>query len=354
MNTPLLYPLRFHSQFKQTIWGGSRIAALKNTVTPLEKIGESWEISDVSGSESVVMDGALQGLTLSALLKDYKEQLVGESVYHRYGDTFPLLIKFIDAQDGLSIQVHPDDTVAKARHNCLGKSEMWYVMEAQNNAQLVSGFNRVLTTEAYQRFVEEGRVEEIVKYHSAQEGDVFYLPPGRVHAIGKGILLAEIQETSNITYRIYDYNRTDSNGQHRELHVKDAQDVINYHDNKVEKIPYSSQPNTPTPLLATPFFTTNLLELTRPLERDYTELDSFVIYIALSGEFQVSVDTLISASTDASVSSAVAMDGVTESLTRVTENLTLVAGQTLLLPACFARSVVTPISKTVKLLEVYL
>lgn len=224
-----LYPLKFNPILKDKIWGGSKLKTVLNKdFSPLPNAGESWEISGVEGDVSVVSNGFLEGNNLEELIEIYMGDLVGDHVYENFGIEFPLLIKFIDANDVLSIQVHPDDVLSKERHNAFGKTEMWYVIEADKGSELIVGFNQKVDKDTYIKKLEEGRLEEILNNEPVAKGSCFFIPAGRVHAIGKGILLAEIQQTSDVTYRIYDFNRTDDKGTPRELHTELAVDAIDY------------------------------------------------------------------------------------------------------------------------------
>ncbi|MCH5238894.1 MAG: class I mannose-6-phosphate isomerase [Muribaculaceae bacterium] len=236
-------PLSFLPYLKSVIWGGEKIKVYKGINTDQEKIGESWEISAVPGHVSVVEEGLYKGMSLNDLIDEFGSQLLGESVTKKYGKNFPLLIKFIDAADNLSVQVHPDDQLARKRHNSLGKTEMWYIIDAEPDAKIFSGLNREITPEEYKKRVEEGTFAETLAEHSSNPGDVFFLPAGRIHAIGAGNLLAEIQENSDVTYRIYDYDRRDANGNPRELHTDLAKDAIDYkvYDNYKEEAPSESE-----------------------------------------------------------------------------------------------------------------
>lgn len=218
----MLYPLTFETIFKDKIWGGQKIKTiLGKDFSPLPNCGETWEVSDVDGNLSVVKEGGLQGKSLHELVEQYKGDLVGDHVYEKYGNRFPLLVKFIDANDDLSIQVHPDDKLAAERKSGFGKTEMWYIMQADEGAKLNSGFNREVTQEEYVKAVADNTIQDLLNIETAQPGDVFFLPAGRVHYIGKGLLLAEIQQTSDTTYRIYDFDRVDATtGQKRELHTE--------------------------------------------------------------------------------------------------------------------------------------
>ncbi|MDR0331926.1 MAG: class I mannose-6-phosphate isomerase [Dysgonamonadaceae bacterium] len=278
-----LYPLKFNPILKSIIWGGSEICTFKNIEPKQDYIGESWEISGVKDNVSIISNGELAGKSLDEVLAESKEALVGKKVYEQFGDTFPLLIKFIDARDNLSIQVHPDDELAKTRHDSFGKTEMWYVVNAAPNAFLYSGFEKNITSDEYVKTVENNTFTDTLKKHDVKTGDVFFLPAGRVHAIGAGCFIAEIQQTSDITYRIYDYNRKDAQGNSRELHTELAKDSIDYNVYDSYKTDYTPNENQSVELVSCPYFTTNLLDIDVQMVRNYANLDSFVIYICLEG-----------------------------------------------------------------------
>ena len=278
-----LYPLIFEPILKSVIWGGSDICRFKQIKPVQDGIGESWEISGVPHSVSVVANGPLAGESLDKLLERTKEQLVGNKNYARFGNTFPLLIKFIDARDDLSIQVHPDDRLAKERHDSFGKTEMWYVIHAAPGAFLYSGFDQQITPDEYIQTIQNNTFTDKLKKHDVKQGDLFFLPAGRVHAIGAGCFIAEIQQTSDVTYRIYDYNRRDASGNPRELHTELAKDAIDFNLYDSYKTAYDKNQNHPVKLVTCPYFTTHLLEIDRPMERNFASLDSFVIYICMEG-----------------------------------------------------------------------
>ncbi|MDE5840663.1 MAG: class I mannose-6-phosphate isomerase [Muribaculaceae bacterium] len=221
-------PIRFIPYLKSVIWGGEKICRYKGIEQTQADIGESWEISAVPGHESVVAEGPYKGMKLTELIDCFGSELLGNAVMQRYDGKFPLLVKLIDANDNLSVQVHPDDELAGKRHDSLGKTEMWYIIDADEDARIYSGLNREMTADEYVRRVNDDTIEEVLAVHESHPGDVFFLPAGRVHAIGAGNLLAEIQESSDITYRIYDYGRKDVSGKARELHTELAKDAIDY------------------------------------------------------------------------------------------------------------------------------
>lgn len=279
----MLYPMRFKPILKKIIWGGSDICPFKG-ITPVEEgIGESWELSHVEGNYSIVDNGELEGKSLDELIHTYGKQLLGEKVVEQFGSTFPLLIKFIDARDNLSIQVHPDDDLAKKRHDSFGKTEMWYVINAAKGASLYSGFSKQIDADEYVKCVEDNTIMDVLQRYEVSTGDVFFLPAGRVHAIGAGCFIAEIQQTSNITYRIYDYNRKDANGNTRELHTELAKDAIDYTILPDYRTHYKGHSNATVELANCKYFTTNLLDLDTMMVRDFSELDSFVVYICMEG-----------------------------------------------------------------------
>lgn len=278
-----LYPLKFEPIYKERIWGGNKLRTQLHKNVSGKAIGESWEVSDVDGEPSVVAEGTLKGKTLQELSETFQEALLGEKVYKQFGTKFPLLIKYIDAKSDLSIQVHPNDELAQQRHNSFGKTEMWYVMHADEGAKLMVGFNQEVTKEDYQQHVENDTLTEILNFEEVQKGDVYFLPTGRIHAIGGGIVLAEIQQTSDITYRIYDWNRVDAEGNSRELHTALALDAIDYTKQDNYKTTYTATQNNSTTLVDCPYFTTNLIPFTGKKHINHDDKDSFVIYMCVKG-----------------------------------------------------------------------
>lgn len=285
-----MYPYLFQPILKEIIWGGTDIRPFKGMTPTQEKIGESWELSHVDGDFSVVTYGADKGKTIDELIREYGESLLGTGVMKRFGTRFPLLIKFIDARDDLSIQVHPDDVLAEKRHHSFGKTEMWYVIKATPDAALYCGFSQPIDADEYVRRVEDNSIMEVLKRYDVTAGDVFFLPAGRVHAIGAGCFIAEIQQTSNITYRIYDYNRKGADGKGRELHTELAKDAIDYTFQSDYRTHYTPQPGAAVELVQCPYFTTRLLETETPMMRDYATLDSFVVYICMAGSVELRDD----------------------------------------------------------------
>lgn len=283
-----LYPLKFKTIYKDKIWGGNKIKTyLGKDFSPLPNCGETWEISGVKSDVSVVDSGAFEGESLADILEKYKDELVGKKVYDRFGNIFPLLVKFIDANDWLSIQVHPDDELAKKRHNSFGKTEMWYIIESDPGSTLIAGFNQEVDEKLYLEKLNSGHLMDILNKETANAGDVFFLPAGRVHTIGKGLLLAEIQQTSDITYRIYDFDRVDDKGNKRELHTEEALAAIDYKQYPDYKTKYEPQINTDVNLVTCPYFTTNVMAFTHGTEKDYSNLDSFVIHVCVDGAYTI-------------------------------------------------------------------
>ena len=322
-----MYPLKFEPILKQTLWGGDKIIPFKHLNETLPNVGESWEVSAVEGSESVVANGADKGYTLPEMVRKYKEELVGEANYARFGNKFPLLIKFIDAKLDLSIQVHPGDELAKKRHNSFGKNEMWYVIAADKGAKLISGFAEEITPKEYKDRVHNGTFAEVLQTCAIEPGDVFYVPAGRVHGIGAGAFVAEIQQTSDITYRIFDYNRKDKDGKSRELHTSQAMDAINFSDVQDDfRTEYERIQNEPVEMVASPYFTTSVYDMTEEITCDYSELDSFVIFICVEGSCRI--------------------------IDNEKNEVSVQAGETILLPAATQEVTIVP-EGAVKLLETY-
>ncbi|WGD36108.1 type I phosphomannose isomerase catalytic subunit [Olleya sp. YS] len=283
-----LYPLQFQPLFKYRLWGGEQLKTELGKEYSETNIGESWEISDVDTNETKVLNGDLKDFTLKQLIKKYKGDFLGQSVYDTFGENFPLLIKFIDAKTPLSVQVHPSNEIAKIRHNSFGKNEMWFVMQAEKNAELIVGFEEKITPSQFETHLKHDTILNVLHKETVQKGDTFYIPTGRVHAIGGGVMLAEIQQTSNITYRIYDYNRVDkTTGQQRELHTEQAKDVLDFTVHKNYKTDYKKKVNTSNKLIHSSYFKSNFLKIEGTLVKDYTKLDSFVIYMCVDGHVKI-------------------------------------------------------------------
>lgn len=277
-------PLKFNAFLKQTIWGGNKIIPFKHLDSQLENVGESWEISGVKDHQTIVSEGEYAGRALNEVVEELKGKLIGESNYEQFGNEFPLLIKFIDARQDLSIQVHPTDEIAKKQGKSRGKTEMWYIMDSDKDAHLRSGLKKKITPAEYKEMVENDTILDVIADYSVKEGDCFFLPAGRIHSIGKGCFLAEIQQTSDVTYRIYDFKRKDKNGNYRELHTDLAAECINYEVLNDYRTVYTSQKNQGVSLVHCPYFHTAVYDLDEPMTLDYSELDSFVILICVKGE----------------------------------------------------------------------
>ena len=290
MNKEKLYPLKFKPILMERIWGGNKLISLLNKNSDKNNIGESWELSGVDGDVSIVANGYLKGKSLNDLLITCKGSLVGERVYREFGNTFPLLIKFIDAREALSIQLHPDDELAGKRHHSFGKSEMWYIMQADKGGNLIVGFKRDSNKDEYLHHLQNKSLLDILNVDTVKKGDVYFIPAGRVHAIGAGVLLAEIQQTSDITYRIYDWDRVDQQGNSRELHTDWALDAINYKAEKHYNSTYSITLNKKTNIVDSKYFTTNIIPIQGVLSRNHADKDSFVIYICVAGTVNLKCD----------------------------------------------------------------
>jgi mannose-6-phosphate isomerase len=286
-----IYPLRFKPIAREMIWGGDNLRKNFNKNFPgNSRIGESWEISAYPGFISVVDNGFLKGNNIEELIGIYMGDLVGEKVFDRFGLEFPLLIKLIDAREVLSVQVHPDDEVAAKHHNARGKTEMWYILDAEPGAELISGFNQNVTPEIFLDKVKSGGLLEILNVEKVSPGDIYFMPAGRVHAIGKGIILAEIQQTSDSTFRIFDWGRRDAEGNYRQLHLEDAMQAIDFNFYNKYKTEINPRLNSPVLIADCQYFTTHLLNFKGILKRDYSLVDSFVIYICTNGEFMLEWD----------------------------------------------------------------
>lgn len=323
----LLYPLKFTPVFKDKIWGGNKIKTeLGLDFSPLPNCGEVWVLSGVNENTSLVSNGFLEGNELNELVEIYMGDLVGDAVYEKFGNEFPLLIKFIDANDYLSIQVHPDDELAAKRKIGYGKSEMWYILQADENAELITGFNQKTNKEIYLKQLENKNLKQILNVEKVKKDDVFYIPAGRIHALGPGLLLAEIQQTSDTTYRIYDWDRVDDNGIARQLHTDEAIDAIDFSFQDSYRNEYVTKKNKTVSLVETPFFTTNILNFNQKIQKDYEELDSFVIYICIEGNGELHFGS---------------------------EKIDFKKGEVILIPAELKKIQLLPLTET-KLLETYI
>lgn len=299
-------PISFVPYLKTVVWGGNKICRYKRLRQSEPKVGESWEISEIPGHVSVVADGIYTGMNLSELIAEFGEELLGHQVLKKYQGKFPLLIKFIDADDNLSVQVHPDDKLAQKRHNCPGKTEMWYIIDAEKNAKIYAGLKQEISPVEYLRRVSDNTFSDILAVHESQKGDVFFLPAGRVHAIGRGNLLAEIQESSDVTYRIFDYNRKDESGLTRELHTDLAKDAIDFSVQDNYKEPSVPQEASDYTIADCNHFTTRRIKI-KGTKKLLLGDDSFSILIGIEGECVINIDNKLTH---------------------------LLPGQTFLLPAC--------------------
>lgn len=284
--TNVLYPLKFKPIFKEKIWGGRKIKeVLGMDYGKLPNCGEMWLLSGLWEEQSVVVNGDFAGDEINDLVETFMGDLVGEDVFDKYGEQFPLLIKIIDANDWLSVQVHPDDELAEKREVGNGKTEMWYVMQADPGAELVTGFNCEMNRMKYIKVLKDNAIESVLNHETAEKGDVFYIPAGRIHALGPGIMVAEIQQTSDTTYRIYDWDRIDVAGMRRELHIPQSLDAVDFDPVENYKTLYVPMPNKTVPVVDSPYFTTNMLSLKGEMAKDYSELDSFVILMPIERNF---------------------------------------------------------------------
>jgi len=322
-----LYPLKFKPIFKEKIWGGEKIKTkLGLDYSLLPNCGEAWVLSGVAGSETKVVNGFLKANSLNDLLEVYMDDLIGEDLFYKYAKEFPILVKFIDSNDYLSVQVHPDDALAAKRKIGNGKTEMWYILDAEPGSELITGFNRQVDQEIYLEHLNNKKLKEILNIEKVKKGDVFYIPSGRIHALGPGILLAEIQQTSDTTYRIYDWDRMDENGKSRDLHTDLALEAIDFRPVNNFRTEYRKIKNQTKNLADTPFFTTNILDFDQIVKKDYVMLDSFVIYVCVEG------------------SSLIHYDDQYESLKK---------GETILIPAAMDRIVIEPL-QSCKVLEIFI
>lgn len=338
-----LYPLLFENDFHTIVWGGCDLKPLKGLPQDSETIGESWEVSAVPGSESVVKNGPLAGRNLASITEEYGHLLLGKAVAAKYGGKFPILVKFIDAAKDLSIQVHPNDALAKERHGCFGKTEMWYVMKAAPGAFLYSGLKQSISKYEYNKRIEDGSICDVLQRHDVKAGDVFYIPAGRIHAIGGGTMVAEIQQSSNITYRIFDYNRVGLDGKPRQLHTEEAADAIDYTVCDDYRTHYDRKMNKPVPLIVNEFFVVKLLEVNRSFHRKLYKYDSFIAYMCLEGDCTIRIKSTQGFGDGV-------MPAEEDTIVRLTE------GNSCLIPASVADLYVEPnnAAGTTKLLETYI
>lgn len=285
-----MYPLKFQPILKERLWGGTKLKDVLGKPIENDITGESWELSTVKGDVSVIANGNLAGTSLQELIDKNPEGVLGKSVVDRFGTDFPILIKFIDAKQDLSIQLHPDDALAKERHDSFGKTEMWYIMDADKDANLIVGFNKDVSKEEYSKSIVNDTLLDFLNYEAVKEGDTFFINTGKIHAIGAGVLLAEIQQTSDVTYRIFDFNRKDKNGNLRELHTEMAFDAIDYSKKDDFKVAYPTNENVVNEMVDCPYFKTNFLELSEDLKLNVSSRDSFSIYMCVGGSVVIEND----------------------------------------------------------------
>ncbi|HSI71409.1 MAG TPA: type I phosphomannose isomerase catalytic subunit [Gillisia sp.] len=325
MPAMLDYPLKFQPILKEKIWGGKKLQDLLGKKSDSDALGESWEISGVKNDISLVENGTFKGKTINEILEQFKEDLVGEKVYNQFGTEFPLLVKFIDAKTALSVQLHPDDKLAKERHNSFGKTEMWYIMQADEDAEINIGFSRTITKDEYLEYLDNGKITELLNFEKVKKGDAYFIHPGKVHAIGAGVLLAEIQQTSDLTYRIYDWDRKDAHGNSRELHTALALDAIDFKKKDDFRLRYEKNENKSSKIVSCQYFITNYLPVKGEIEKDYSSIDSFVIYMCVGGKAEITTNQ---------------------------NSETIEQGQTILIPA--QNNNVTIQAESAELLEVYI
>ena len=285
----MLYPFKFQPILKDKIWGGQKLQKILKKPTTSAEAGESWEISDVQGDTSIVSNGTMAGTSLKSLMELHTTELLGHKNFQKFGTKFPLLIKFIDAKLALSVQLHPNDALAKSRHNSFGKTEMWYVVQADSDSNLIVGFNQPMTKELYLKHLEAKTLECILNFDKVDVGDTYFIEVGRIHAIGAGVLLAEIQQTSDITYRVYDWDRVDSEGNHRELHNDIALEAFDFDMPDNYRVNYSRDSQTSTELVSCPYFTTNVIEVKTSLLVKNNH-DSFMIYMCVEGSAVINIE----------------------------------------------------------------
>ncbi len=283
----MMQALKFYPILKEKVWGGKKLKTVLNKSSDSDKIGESWELSGLPGNISVVSEGEFKGQTLNHLISKYKDVLVGKRVFEKYGENFPLLIKFIDAADDLSVQVHPNDETAQKLYGQNGKNELWYIMDSDRNSELILGLNKTLNTEEFRNSINRNTLTENLNTVKIKKGDVYFIPAGRIHAIKKGVLLAEIQQASDMTYRIYDWNRKGLDGKYRKLHIDEACKVAELKTKKSYLTKYSEKINTFVQCVSNQYFSVNLLKFNTEIVKNYSETDSFIIFICTKGSFRL-------------------------------------------------------------------
>ncbi len=324
-----MYPFLFHPNLHTIVWGGHQLQPYKGLQTTDEPIGESWEVSAVPTSTSIIANGSLVGRDLVSVISEYPEAILGKAVNEKYKGQLPLLVKFIDAKRDLSIQVHPNDEMAQREHGKMGKSEMWYIIKADAGAHLYAGFKQEITPAEYQQRIQDGTITDVLADHQVKAGDVFYLPAGRVHAICGGILLAEVQQSSDVTYRIYDYNRPGMDGKPRELHTELAAKALDYHVERNYRTEYVENTNRAIQVIDTPYFDVRVMEISKSFHRDLRKYDSFIISMCIAGDCRIKVRS-------------------------TGDEILLREGHSTLIPACIADYDVLPLHGTTRLLDAFI
>ena len=323
------YPLLFQPNFHTVVWGGHQLRPYKGLEPTDEPIGESWEVSAVPSSTSIISNGEWSGRDLVSVIREYPDAILGKTVNKKYGGQLPLLVKFIDAERDLSIQVHPNDEMARREHGKMGKSEMWYVIRADEGSHLYAGFRRQITPDEYERRIADGTITEVLADHPVKAGDVFYLPAGRIHAICGGIQLAEVQQSSDVTYRIYDYNRPGMDGKPRELHTELAAKALDYRVERNYRTEYTETDNRAVQIIDSPYFDVRVMEITTPFHRNLLKYDSFIITMCISGDCKIRVRS----------------NG---------DEITLREGHSTLIPAAIADYDVLPLGRSTRLLDAFI
>jgi len=324
-----LYPLLFEPNLHTIVWGGNQLRPYKGLEPSDEPIGESWEVSAVPSSTSITANGALKGKDLITVINENPDAILGTKVNEKYMGQLPLLVKFIDAKRDLSIQVHPNDEMAMREHGKMGKSEMWYVIKATADAHLYAGFKQEITPEEYQQRIADGTITEVLADHQVKAGDVFYLPAGRVHAICGGILLAEVQQSSDVTYRIFDYNRPGMDGKPRELHTELAAKALDYHVEDNYRTEYDESANKAVQIIDSPYFSVRVMEINKPMHRNLIKYDSFIITMCIEGDCKIRVRS-------------------------TGEEILLKQGHSTLVPAAIADYDVIPLNGTTRILDAFI
>lgn len=324
-----LYPLLFGPNLHSVVWGGNQLMPYKGLVPSDEPIGESWEVSAVPTSTSIVSNGVYVGKDLIYVINEQPDAILGKKVNEKYNGKLPLLVKFIDAKRDLSIQVHPNDEMAQREHGKMGKSEMWYVIKADEGAHLYAGFKQEITPEEYQQRIVDGTITEVLADHQVKAGDVFYLPAGRVHAICGGILLAEVQQSSDVTYRIFDYNRPGMDGKPRELHTELAAKALDYHVIDNYRTDYTESSNKAVQIIDSPYFSVRVLEVSKAFHRDLRKYDSFIITMCIEDDCKIRVRS-------------------------TGEEVLLKQGNSTLIPAAIADYYIIPLSGKTRILDAFI